>query len=67
MSEITKDMQVADIPEILAMYVNGDLPLHTIKSYFASVEGNDIGDFYVRLADGRLFRAYFEEEVEDED
>lgn len=65
MSELTKDLVAADLPEILAQFLNGDMPLVLAKRYFASIEGNDIGDFDVRLADGRLFRAFFEE-AEDE-
>ena len=65
MSDLTRDLKAADLPEILAQFLNGDMPLPLAKRYFAEIEGNDIGDFDIRLADGRLFRAYFEE-VEDD-
>lgn len=61
MSELTKDLKAADLPELLAQFLNGDMPLEFAKRFFPSIEGNDIGDFDIRVADGRLFRAYFEE------
>lgn len=65
MSELTKDLKAVDLPGLLAMFLNGDMPLQFAKRYFPEITGNDIGDFDIRLADGRLFRAFFEEVADD--
>lgn len=56
----------ADLPEILADFLNGVRPISEVSEIFEDISGNDIGDFDVKLKDGRLFRAYFEEVTDDE-
>lgn len=44
MSDLTKDLLAADLPEILAQFLNGDMPLPLAKrfrAYFEEVADED--------------------------
>lgn len=61
MSKLTEEMTADDIPEIIEFFLRGDLPIMAVARYFPEIEGNDLGELDVRLADGRLFRATFKQ------
>lgn len=63
---MTSHILEADLPEILAEILTGSRPLDEVNQLFEEITGNDIGDFDIRMKDGRLFRAYFQEVVDED-